>query len=67
MIAKAALVASSLFGDLVRDGLRFAGAVVLYTAIGFIAFLALKRVAGGSGGGGDLPYSPPDPEGGVAT
>lgn len=45
----------------------FAGAVVLYTAIGFIAFLALKRVAGGSGGGGDLPYSPPDPEGGVAT
>ena len=39
----------------------FAGAVLLYAAIGVVTFLALKRVArGGDGGsGGGLPYSPP--------
>ncbi|MFN8150060.1 MAG: cytochrome ubiquinol oxidase subunit I [Solirubrobacterales bacterium] len=45
----------------------FAGAIVLYCSIGFIAYLALKRVARGAGGGGELPYSPPDPEGDAAA
>ncbi len=39
----------------------FAGAVVLYGAIGVITFFALKRVARGRDGGpgGGLPYAPP--------
>ena len=40
----------------------FAGAVLLYAAIGVVTFFALKRVARGADGGGPgsgLPYSPP--------
>ena len=68
MIAKAALVASSLFGDLVRDGLRFAGGVVLALLVPVILvvvivamFIAAPFAAfgGGDGGGGSNP--PPVP------
>jgi cytochrome d ubiquinol oxidase subunit I len=51
--------------DAVTDagGLWFvlAGAIVLYAAVGFVAFLALRRIARGDdiGGDSDLPYSPP--------
>ncbi|RJQ08651.1 MAG: lytic transglycosylase domain-containing protein [Dehalococcoidia bacterium] len=68
MIAKAALVASSLFGDLIRDGLRFAGGVVVALLVPVILvvvivamFIAAPFAAfgGGDGGGGSDP--PPVP------
>ena len=42
----------------------FAGAVLLYSAIGVVTFFALKRVARGADGGSGLPYSPPPAQGG---
>ena len=68
MIGKAAFVASSLFGDLVRDGLRFAGGVVLALLVPVMLvvvivamFIAAPFAAfgGGDGGGGSDP--PPVP------
>lgn len=55
--------------DAVTDagGLWFVlgGAIVLYAAVGFVAFLALKRIARGDDidDDTDLPYSPPPPRG----
>ncbi len=66
MIAKAALVASSLFGDLVRDGLRFAGAVVLALlvpvvfVIVVVAMLIAAPFAAFGGGSSEPPSLPPD-------
>lgn len=66
MIAKAALVASSVFGDLIRDGLRFAGAVVVALIVPVVLvvvvvamFIAAPFAAFG-GGGSEPPSLPPD-------
>ncbi len=67
MIAKAALVASSLFGDLVRDGLRFAGGVVIALLVPVMLvvvvvamFIAAPFAAFGGGEGSDPPPVPLD-------
>ena len=67
MIAKAALVSSSVFGDVIRDGLRFAAAVVVALLVPVVLvvvivamFLAAPFAAFGGGGSSDPPPVPLD-------
>jgi len=67
MIAKAALVASSVFGDVIRDGLRFAAAVVVALLVPVVIvvvivamFLAAPFAAFGGSGSSDPPPVPLD-------
>ncbi len=67
MIAKAALVASSVFGDVIRDGLRFAAAVVVALLVPVVLvvvivamFLAAPFAAFGGSGSSDPPPVPLD-------
>lgn len=66
---KVALVASSVFGDLTRDGLRLAGALValvLIPVVGIVVIVAILIAApvagvGGASGSGDGSQPPPIP------